>query len=588
MRIVNTGLTIFYTEYYSREEKPVFLVYEAPTGYGKSTLAPLLGRIVGDKGLAYSYIHVLPMRSIVLDLYRSLVEKEKPPLDMLGDIGEEDVGYQASGIPLAGKDPFLAKRYTVTTIDSFFLNLVKIGVGERNLWTRHYEASRSMIFTSTTVFDEAHLYGGDPGSPEEILFTSLVLSIDAIAAARSPLIVTSATIPSELGKYLYNRLYSLARSYGAEVLWVKYGKHIKYSEGLYKYVSPVKYIDREYEYSISSIKWSTRLHTSIQSYIEDIVDDALSGRRVLVIANKPRRAVELYRTLIDKGLKPTLIHGRMSFSDRRKVEENIRDVSLLVATQVVEAGIDVSFDVLYTDIAPISNLVQRAGRVNRKLTECRGVVNIVIEKDAYNRVYSEEIVEKTIGVLKKYIGRGINWRSSKSTVDYVGVTDLLDSVYIGYKPDIEWVRVRHYRDAIHRLVYPRKNIVKQVYSECLAGKGIVRGSMLVTIYPVEGGEDYSIDKLVDRGIPVSTNWLIGYRDKLFREGAWLINIGTDGTIELKMLDKRSIADEHLFRKIICMLTLNYTWGDREATDKRYLLGLGFSSNIYKIGEGLIV
>lgn len=98
-----------------------------------------------------------------------------------------------------------------------------------------------------------------------------------------------------------------------------------------------------------------------------------NGTRTLVVLNTVERAQEVYRRL--QRLRPearlVLLHSRYRPHDRAAhalelVQEPADAGVIAVATQVVEAGIDVSAATLITDVAPWSSLVQRFGRCNRR------------------------------------------------------------------------------------------------------------------------------------------------------------------------------------------------------------------------------
>ena len=73
----------------------------------------------------------------------------------------------------------------------------------------------------------------------------------------------------------------------------------------------------------------------------------------------------------------------MFFEDRKEVIENIKDsyssnvtAKILISTQVIEAGVDLDFDVGFREFAPISSIIQTAGRVNRE--DKKGISDIFI------------------------------------------------------------------------------------------------------------------------------------------------------------------------------------------------------------------
>jgi CRISPR-associated endonuclease/helicase Cas3 len=99
----------------------------------------------------------------------------------------------------------------------------------------------------------------------------------------------------------------------------------------------------------------------------------------LVIANTVRRAVEI-RAAIEKKVSADvrLLHSRFRAADRAAHVAAVQSPAppegrILIATQVIEAGIDLDATLLVTDVAPYSSLVQRFGRVNRygKQDGCR-------------------------------------------------------------------------------------------------------------------------------------------------------------------------------------------------------------------------
>ncbi|MGH7738339.1 MAG: type I-G CRISPR-associated helicase/endonuclease Cas3g [Candidatus Tyrphobacter sp.] len=99
------------------------------------------------------------------------------------------------------------------------------------------------------------------------------------------------------------------------------------------------------------------------------------GTRTLIVLNRVSRAQEVYRSLkrSSDGIEVVLLHSRFRPADRamhtRQLLEPIDSTGagrIVVATQVVEAGVDVSAATLITDVAPWASLVQRFGRCNRR------------------------------------------------------------------------------------------------------------------------------------------------------------------------------------------------------------------------------
>ena len=120
----------------------------------------------------------------------------------------------------------------------------------------------------------------------------------------------------------------------------------------------------------------------IEEYIEDLARSVLRAHRhghmTLVVLNRVKRAQDLHAALIKQMASSAtppeiaLVHGRFRPADRRRELEKVRrngrggssDV-IVVATQAVEAGVDLSAAVLWTELASWSSMVQRFGRANR-------------------------------------------------------------------------------------------------------------------------------------------------------------------------------------------------------------------------------
>ena len=102
-----------------------------------------------------------------------------------------------------------------------------------------------------------------------------------------------------------------------------------------------------------------------------------SGRTALYIRNTVDDAREAHAALAARGIPAELFHARFALADRLAIERRTvetfgkestadeRAGKVLVATQVVEQSLDLDFDVLASDLAPIDLLIQRAGRLWR-------------------------------------------------------------------------------------------------------------------------------------------------------------------------------------------------------------------------------
>lgn len=101
-----------------------------------------------------------------------------------------------------------------------------------------------------------------------------------------------------------------------------------------------------------------------------VLEKHLPGHLTLIIVNRVPRAQAIYEALRKAGRTKdiALIHSRFRPQDRRSHQKVLIEGTgdrIVVATQAIEAGVDVSARILFTELAPWSSLVQRFGRCNR-------------------------------------------------------------------------------------------------------------------------------------------------------------------------------------------------------------------------------
>ena len=111
--------------------------------------------------------------------------------------------------------------------------------------------------------------------------------------------------------------------------------------------------------------------------LDHIALHAQGGAACLWVRNAVDDAIAATRALRERGIEADLLHARFAFCDRQAHQSKClrrfgksRDGGarrVLVATQIVEASLDLDFDVMVSDLAPISSLIQRAGRLWRHM-----------------------------------------------------------------------------------------------------------------------------------------------------------------------------------------------------------------------------
>lgn len=175
-----------------------------------------------------------------------------------------------------------------------------------------------------------------------------------------------------------------------------------------------------------------------------IIDTAVSNKqKILIVCNQVKRAQDVFRNIMEMypQVKKMLIHSRYSRRDRERLEQQLKrdyntlenEPCIVVSTQVVEVSLDISFDLLITECAPIDALTQRFGRVNRKrshdtIGHYKPIYVIAPPGEESEALpYSLDVLQRTYEVLPD----GGNVLQEKD------VQSMIDTVY----PDIEFQNI---------------------------------------------------------------------------------------------------------------------------------------------------
>jgi CRISPR-associated endonuclease/helicase Cas3 len=141
----------------------------------------------------------------------------------------------------------------------------------------------------------------------------------------------------------------------------------------------------------------------IEEMSTTIRDMVAQGKKTAIVCNTVRKAIFLYEQL--KDLKPLLVHSRFTLGDRaeRERKENLERHSLVISTQVIEVSLDISFDAMFTELAPVDSLLQRFGRVNRhgpanqdNIAQCYIACG---DDEGSNKIYDSSLLQRTLSSL---------------------------------------------------------------------------------------------------------------------------------------------------------------------------------------------
>lgn len=144
------------------------------------------------------------------------------------------------------------------------------------------------------------------------------------------------------------------------------------------------------------------LNGVLHNSLERIQEEINRGKRVLVVCNTVKEAQLIFKNL--QSPEKILLHGSFNSDDRFSKEKKLKSeqVKLLVGTQAIEVSLDIDFDVIYTEPAPLDALIQRFGRINRKRQ--KGICSCFVfnernEDDRY--IYkNEQTIKRTIEAIR--------------------------------------------------------------------------------------------------------------------------------------------------------------------------------------------
>jgi CRISPR-associated endonuclease/helicase Cas3 len=104
---------------------------------------------------------------------------------------------------------------------------------------------------------------------------------------------------------------------------------------------------------------------------EKVIKKLSGNSSILIVCNTIKKAIAVYEKL--KTFSPKLYHSLFTYDDREnkeieiaKTDSNGKNEGIWITTQVVEVSLDLDFDVLITEAAPLNVLIQRMGRCYRK------------------------------------------------------------------------------------------------------------------------------------------------------------------------------------------------------------------------------
>lgn len=214
-------------------------------------------------------------------------------------------------------------------------------------------------------------------------------------------------------------------------------------EGIYQLIEPERYF-RQMERVIMRVKINDRIY--LDEFIRRL--DLEGDKSYLFVLNTITSAREFYKLLKDKTNEEIIyMSSHIVPYDRLKRIERIKkkEVRLAVTTQLVEAGVDIDFDVVYRDMAPLDSIIQAVGRCNRNWTK-KGETIVVYLRDE-NRPYASYIYDSLLLDITARI------LSKKEVIEEKEFWDIVNSYYLEVQKKKSSDISNEFINAIYRLKY---------------------------------------------------------------------------------------------------------------------------------------
>jgi CRISPR-associated endonuclease/helicase Cas3 len=375
----------------STDDKRKHTLVTAPTGAGKTDF--LIRRCNGR------VFYTLPFQASINAMY------ERIKADLKNTDADVRLLHAASSIKLENGtiEEMILQRHIGASVKV----LTPHQMASLVFGTKGYEAMIADIKGCDIILDEIHTYS-------ETTQAIVLKIVEILCNIGCRVHIGTATMPS----VLYNRLVDILGG----------------SDNIYEVKLPDEVLDSFNRHVIHKAD-------SIES-LSNIVDEAIhQNQKILLVCNQVKRAQSLFNDLSEKypHIEKMLVHSRFKRGVRSQLESDLRNIfnnstkaCLVVSTQVVEVSLDISFDLMVTECAPVDALIQRFGRINRKRsTETIGRYKPIYvlappTKKTDALPYGLEVLQRTYEALPN--GNLMKEREAQS---------MIDSVY----PSIEFVNI---------------------------------------------------------------------------------------------------------------------------------------------------
>ena len=317
----------FHKYIYEKKKFKENILLELPTGFGKTFLG--LGYALKTKRRKIFY--TLPVTTIIEDIYENSLKKY---------INENQLEWYTSKYLVLKslkkgdleETEYLEARYfekpiIVTTLDQLLFAFLGVD---------RYPLKEAPLYNSCIILDEPQLY-----SP-----LMLFLFSEFLKDYKDDLniIIMTATLPDFLKEKVKEFFVEPFDQGVIERTFARFNR-----------------VNIDTSYLGCEV-----LTLDFQKKLEDLL---FQGKRVAFIFNTVEKAQNFYKSLPEKFPR-YLFHARYIYKDRVNKLTELKDILnkgpiVVVSTQAIEAGVNISFDVMFRELSPFDSIIQSAGRVNR-------------------------------------------------------------------------------------------------------------------------------------------------------------------------------------------------------------------------------
>jgi CRISPR-associated endonuclease/helicase Cas3 len=364
-------------------DKNVFYL-EAPTGSGKTITSVnlALNILKYDKSINRLF-YIFPFNTLaeqtnntlINDLFKN-IENIKDDIAMLNCITPFKIAKQHTK---KNSDYNIDIDYQHVLLDRQFLHYPFILTTNIALFRYLFGTSREDVFpifqlaNSVIILDEIQSY-------KSKIWKEMIIMLNKYAKLLNiKFIIMSATLPC---------LDKLVDEDGICVYLIE-NREKYYNNPLFK-----DRVNIDYSLLEKNIDLET-LNKKILNEYEKSYNKNERTNKILIECIKKRTAIELYKMLkdnVDNGNNVFLLTGDDNKAERTKVIEKVKNIDecILVATQVIEAGVDIDMDIGFKDISLLDSEEQFLGRINRSCKK-NGCITFFYNLDDANNLYKGEI-----------------------------------------------------------------------------------------------------------------------------------------------------------------------------------------------------